>query len=154
MESWRHKNCTLVLRIRTPFAPEVGDLFAVRNPDVLHLGGVFEEPAALRQFRIEPIDDSALVRPHLLQVASGHRLRGRNHAFVSVTPDAIDVVVFREWFQKLGSVACHDVDGAAGKIARVKKLVEVAGNQRIFLRRHGNHRVAHRQQRKCERQEP
>jgi len=44
-------------------------LFAVRNPDVLHLGGVLKKPATLSQFGVEPVDGAAFVRPNLLQIA-------------------------------------------------------------------------------------
>ena len=40
-------------------------LFAVRNPDVLHLRGVFEKPASLSESGIEPVDLPAFVRPDL-----------------------------------------------------------------------------------------
>src|ERR1022692_2859520 len=52
-------------------------LFAVRNPDVLPLSGVLQEPAAFRLLRVEPVDDAALIRPDLLQVSGGHCLRCR-----------------------------------------------------------------------------
>src|SRR5580698_1815688 len=101
-------------------------LFAVRDPDVLYLRSVFEEPAALGQLRVEPVDDAALVGPYLLQVSRGHGLRGCDGGFVSITPDGVDIVVLGKGFQQLRSVAGHDVHSAAGQIAGVEKLVEVA----------------------------
>src|SRR5258708_36250397 len=44
-------------------------LFAVRNPDVLHLGGVLQKPASLSQLGVEPVDGAAFVCPKLLQIA-------------------------------------------------------------------------------------
>ena len=41
-------------------------LLAVGNPDVLHLNGMLEEPAAFSLFGIEPVDLAALVRKRLL----------------------------------------------------------------------------------------
>src|SRR6266496_4700108 len=76
-------------------------LFSVGDPDVLDLGGMLEEPAAFREFRVKPIDCATLVRPDLLQVSDGHRLRGRNRGFIAITPNAIDVVVFRQSLHQL-----------------------------------------------------
>jgi hypothetical protein len=44
-------------------------LFAVGNPDVLHLNGVLEEPVAFTLFGIEQVDGAAFVREHLLQIS-------------------------------------------------------------------------------------
>ena len=44
-------------------------LFAVGNPDVFHLVGMFEVPAAFALRIGEEIDVAAFVRPDLLQVA-------------------------------------------------------------------------------------
>ena len=68
----------------------------VWNPDILHLRGVLKEPASLGNFRIEPVDHSPLVGPHLLKIADGHCFRRCDGGFVSITPDRIDIVVFRE----------------------------------------------------------
>jgi hypothetical protein len=40
-------------------------LFAVRNPNVFDLRGVFEEPAPLGEIGIEPVDLPAFVGPDL-----------------------------------------------------------------------------------------
>jgi hypothetical protein len=39
---------------------------AVGNPDVFHLNGMLEEPAAFALFGIEPVDGAAFVRERLL----------------------------------------------------------------------------------------
>src|ERR1022692_619995 len=57
-------------------------LFAVGNPDVLDLCGVLQEPAALGNFRIEPVDGAALVGENLLQVAHRHCLGGCGAGFI------------------------------------------------------------------------
>src|ERR1700675_4210950 len=83
------------------------DLFAVRDPDILHLGGVLQEPAAFRVLGVEPIDGAPPIRPDLLEVSGGHRLRRPDGSFVSVAPEAVDVIVFGKRFEKLRSIAGH-----------------------------------------------
>ena len=58
----------------TDFYPVLEDgphleLLAVWNPDVLYLGGMFEKPTALALLHIEPINRSAFVGKHLLEVS-------------------------------------------------------------------------------------
>src|ERR1700722_3664372 len=74
-------------------------LFAVWNPDIFDLSGMLEEPAPFRQCRVEPIDDAPLVCPNLLQVAGGHGPPPGDCFFDSLTPNPINVVVFRQSLQ-------------------------------------------------------
>src|ERR1700721_644698 len=85
--------------------------------------------------------------PNPLQSSTRHPLCGGDGGFVSATPKAIDVVVFSKCFQQLRGVSRHDIYGATGQITGVEKLVEVAGNQRISLRRNCNHGIADGEQR-------
>jgi hypothetical protein len=48
----------------------LGKLFSVGNPDVFHLHGVIEEPAAFALFHVKPVYGAALVGEHLLQVSN------------------------------------------------------------------------------------
>src|SRR5215467_15247119 len=66
---------------------------AVRHPNVLHLSRVFEEPAAFRLFRVEPIDDAAFIGPDLLQIAHGVPFGCRCAGFVGKRPYGIQVIV-------------------------------------------------------------
>ena len=51
------------------FEPTHKRLLPVGHPDVLHLRGVLQEPAALGLGRIEPVVLMPVVRPHLLHIA-------------------------------------------------------------------------------------
>ena len=73
-------------------------LLAVRNPNIFYRGGVLKKPAPLGQFRVEPVDGAAFVRPNLFQIAHRHRLGRRRIRFVTKAPDRIDVVMFSERF--------------------------------------------------------
>src|SRR5438093_320170 len=42
---------------------------AIRRPDILHLGSMPEEPAALSLLRIKPVDGAAFVGKHLFEIA-------------------------------------------------------------------------------------
>src|SRR5579859_1713050 len=128
-------------------------LFAVGNPDVLHLRGMLEEPASFRQFRVEPVDDATLICPDLLEVAGGHRFRRGDGSFVAVTPQTVHVVMLCKSFQKLGGVAGDNIHGAAGHIAGIEQLVEVAGDEWILLRGNCNDRVAYSEQGQHQRKE-
>src|SRR5208283_5058080 len=97
-------------------------LFAVRNPDVLDLCSMLEEPSSLALLRVEPVDDPPLVAPNLLQISNRHSLRRCDHGHISTAPDGVNIIVLRERLQKLRSVAGHDVDRAAGQIAGIEKL--------------------------------
>ena len=46
-----------------------GSLFAVGNPDVFHLDGVIEEPAAFPLLHVEPVDGAAFVGEGLLEIS-------------------------------------------------------------------------------------
>src|SRR5579862_338233 len=106
-------------------------LLAVRDPDIFHLSCVFEEPAAFRNFRIEPVDDTAFVGPDLFQISDRHGFGCGNGGFVSVAPNGVNVVVLGERLEKLRSVARHNVHRAGGHIAGVEELIEITGNQRV-----------------------
>src|SRR5229473_6445683 len=106
-------------------------LFAVRDPDILHLAGMLQEPASFGQFRIEPVDGPAFVGPDLFQSADRHGFRGSGAGFVSKGPDGIDIVVLSESFQELRRVAGHDVYCASGQIAGVKELIKIGGDERV-----------------------
>ena len=64
-------------------------LFSVWNPDVLDLSGVFKVPAAFGDAGIEPVDDAAFVREHLLQIPDGKSFRGSGTGFIRKTPDRV-----------------------------------------------------------------
>src|ERR1700730_5069402 len=126
----------------------------VRYPDILHLHRVLQEPAAFALFHIEPVDGAAFVGDHLLEIAHRESLGRRRAGFVREAPDRSHVIVFGERFEKLRSVAGHNVDRAAGQIAGVEKLIKIARNQGISLRGNRDRRVAHRDHRHDQRQEP
>jgi len=44
---------------------------AVRDPDILHLGGMLQEPAAFALLHVKPVDGAAFVGEYLLQIADG-----------------------------------------------------------------------------------
>src|SRR5438477_2349106 len=46
------------------------ELLAVRNPDVLHLGGMLEKPSTLALVHVEPVNGAAFVGKDLLQISS------------------------------------------------------------------------------------
>src|SRR5215472_6259711 len=68
-------------------------LLAIRDPDVLYLGGMFEEPATFGDLGIKPVDGFSFVGPDLLQVSDGHCFCAGHGGVVAIDPDAIDVVV-------------------------------------------------------------
>src|ERR1700756_2331599 len=86
---------------RTAFWRSRARLFSVGNPDIFHLSRVLEEPATLGDVPVEPVDDSSLVGPDLLQVPDGHGLGGGDGGFISIAPDGVDVVVLGKSFQQL-----------------------------------------------------
>src|ERR1700732_5561202 len=70
--------------------------FAVRNPDIFHLVGMPQIPAAFALRNVEEIDVASLICPHLFQVAYGKRLRARAHRATPETPDPVEIVVSRQ----------------------------------------------------------
>src|SRR5580704_16191412 len=108
---------------------------AIRYPDILHLGSMLEEPAAFALLHVEPVDRTAFIGEHLLEISDRVRLGGSCAGFVRETPDGIYVVVLRQHLQKLGGIAGDDVDGSSWQIAGVENLIQVGGDQGISLGR-------------------
>src|SRR5258706_3602997 len=119
-------------------------LLAVRNPDVLYLGGMLKKPASLSEFGVEPVDGATFVCPDLLQIAHRHRLGRSGAGFIAKAPDGIDIVVLSERLQKLRRVPGHNIQRTTRQITGVEKLVEIARDKRIGFRRNGDYRVSHR----------
>src|SRR5439155_11061192 len=108
---------------------------------------MLQEPAALALLHVKPVNSSAFISENLLEVSNGKGLSSRRARFISKAPDGIDVLVLRNRLQELRYVAGDDVNRSSGQIARIEKLVQIARDQRIRLRRHRDHRVPRRQQR-------
>src|SRR5260370_23334172 len=117
-------------------------LLAVGHPDVFHLHGVVEEPAAFALPRVKPVDDAAFVGEYLLQIAYREGFHVRGAGFIREAPDRVDVVVLGERLHQFRGAAGDDVYDAIRQIAGFENLIKIAGNQRIFLRRNGDDRVA------------
>src|SRR5262249_53205739 len=105
--------------------------FAVGDPDVLHLGGMFEKPAAFRLFGFEPVNRAAFVGKNLLEISHGIEFSVRCCCFVAEAPDCVKVIVFGQDLQQLRNGSCNDVDCTSRQITSIKKLVKISGNQRI-----------------------
>ena len=80
-------------------------LLAIRNPDVLHLCGMLQEPSSLALLRVEPVDGAAFVGEHLLKVSNRKRLRRNRAGLVREAPDGVDIVVLGDRFEQLRCVA-------------------------------------------------
>src|SRR6266481_5334526 len=136
-----------------PFAPTIffsiirsfyrARLLAVGNPDVFHLNGMLEEPAAFALFGIEPVDLAAFVRKRLLQISHGQGLHRCGAGFIGKAPDGIHVIVLGKRFHQFRHAAGDDVHHASRQIARLEHLIKVSRDKRIFLRGNGNDGVAH-----------
>src|SRR5437773_5433116 len=124
----------------------------IRHPNIFYLDGMLKEPAAFALLYVKPVNGAALVSEDLLEISNRERLRGCGAGFVGKAPDGIDVVVFGERLQKLALVTSNDIHCAAGQIAGVEKLIQIAGDQRIGFRRDRNRGIAHRDHRHYERQ--
>src|ERR1041384_1569634 len=46
----------------------LGLSFAVRHPNILHLGSMLQEPAAFALLHVKPVDHSAFVGEHLFEI--------------------------------------------------------------------------------------
>src|SRR4029079_19140603 len=97
-----------------------GKLLPVRNPDVIYLRRVPQEPSALGLSGIKPVDHTPFIREHLLKVTGRERIRDLAARFVSETPDGVDVVVFGKSLQKLTGTAADDIDDTTGEITGVE----------------------------------
>jgi len=64
-------------------------LFPVRNPNILHLHRVLQEPTALALLAIEPINRAPFVRKNLLQVPDRQGLRRCATRLITKAPDRI-----------------------------------------------------------------
>jgi len=106
-------------------------LLAERNPNVLYLSCMLQEPSAFALLRIKPVDDAAFVGEHLFQIPYGERFRCRSAGFVRKTPDCIHIVVFREGLEQLRGVSRDDIDGATRQITCVEDLIEVSDDEWI-----------------------
>ena len=101
-----------------------------------------EEPPAFALFHVEPINGAAFVGEHLLQIANRKSFHRRGAGFIRKTPDAVDVIVFSERLHQFRGAAGNYVYDAIRQIAGFENLIEITGNQRVFFRRNGHHRVA------------
>src|SRR5438132_4546368 len=126
----------------------------IRHPNIFYLDGMLKEPAAFALLYVKPVNGAALVSEDLLEISNRERLRCCGAGFIRKAPDGIHVVVFGERLQKLRLVSGDDVHGSARQIAGIKKLVEIAGNQRISLGRNHDRGISHREHRHDERQKP
>jgi hypothetical protein len=89
---------------------------------------VFEIPAAFALAFVKKVDLAAFVGPDLFEIADRECLGGRTEGLVAITPDGVEVVVFREGLQKFGCAAGDDIDDATRKIAGLEDLIEVGGD--------------------------
>ena len=75
-----------------------GPLFPVGNPDIFHLVGVLEIPAAFALGGLRQVNVAAFIGPDLFQVSCGEGLGGGTEFSVAVAPDGIEIVVLGEDF--------------------------------------------------------
>src|SRR5215469_7041717 len=101
-------------------------------------------PEAFAVLRVEPVDGTTLVGPDLLQITSGTKLSHRCGRFIAEAPDGIDVVVLRESLTQFHGAARYKVDDAAGEVAGVEDLVEIADKSGAAFAGNRDHGVAHR----------
>ena len=57
-------------------------------------------------------------------------------------PDGLDAVVLGESLGQLRGMAGDEIHNAAGHVAGVEQLIEIADDERITIRRHGDNGVA------------
>src|ERR1035438_9541465 len=100
-------------------------LLAIGDPDILHLGSVAQEVAALGLLRVVPVCRVAIVGPGLLHVADAGKLHHGGRSFVAEAPDGVDARWLGERLADLGGASGNDVDDATGQIAGVQDGVEV-----------------------------
>src|SRR5260370_22605818 len=108
-------------------------LLAVRDPDVLHLRSMVQEPAAFALFDAEPVDGPAFIAEDLLQIPHRQRLRNSTAGLACKRPDGVYIVMLRQDFQQLGAAPGNQVDHTAGQVAGFKNLVQVANDERVSL---------------------
>src|SRR5712692_6582969 len=128
---WKRTRKTEPCRLTNIPPPAAFRLFAIRNPNVLDLNRVFEKPAALGDFFVEPVDRAAFIGKDLLEIPNRERLRCGGASLIAKAPNGIHVIVFGEHFEELRLIASHNVHGATRHIAGVKKLVKICGDERI-----------------------
>src|SRR3984885_15187501 len=133
-------------RCAPPTSASLG-LLTVRNPNVLDLSGMFEEPSALALLPVKPVDDAAFVGEYLFQISYGKRLCCRCTGFVRKTPDGVDVVVLGQRLEQLRGVTGDDIDGAIRQITCVEDLVEISNDERVRFRRNHDRSIARGQNR-------
>src|SRR5260370_10124143 len=108
-------------------------LLAVRDPDVLHLRSMVQEPAAFALFDAEPVDGPAFIAEDLLQIPHRQRLRNSTAGLACKRPDGVYIVMLRQDFQQLGASPGNQVDHTAAQVAVFKTRVKVATDQRESL---------------------
>jgi hypothetical protein len=74
---------------------------------------MLQEPAAFPLSHIKPVNGSAFVGKHLLEIPNRVSLGGNRARFIRKTPDGIHVVVLGESLQQLGRVAGNNIDSPA-----------------------------------------
>ena len=112
-----------------------------------------QEQPAFGVVAILPVDDAAFVGPNLLEIADGRRFHRGAAFFRPEEPDGIHIIMLGERFGQLGGASADDVDNSAGKIGSIEDLIEVRRDERIDLAGYRDHRIAHGDSRKNEREE-
>jgi hypothetical protein len=104
---------------------------AIRNPNILYLCCVLQEPSTFALSWIEPIDAPAFIGKYLFQISCGKRFRSSGARFVCETPDRIYVIMFGESLEKLRRVSGDDIHCATRQVTGVENLVQVSDRERI-----------------------
>src|SRR5579863_5891407 len=114
---------------------DTSPLLPVRNPDVLHLRGMVQVPAAFRLLHIEPVDGAAFIGKHLLQIPHRESLCRCRVSSIRKTPDCIYIVVFGNGLEQLRCGPGHNIDHASRQIAGIENLIEISHNKWVGFRR-------------------
>src|ERR1700730_9678492 len=106
-------------------------LLAVRDPNILHLRRMVQEPAAFALLAAEPVNFTALITEYLLQVPTRQGLSCRTTGFTGERPDRIHIVMFRQHLHQLSATPRNHVYNRVRSVAGLKNLVQVADDEGI-----------------------
>src|SRR5712671_5140372 len=112
-------------------------------PNVFHLRGVLQKPAAFALFNIEPIDSPALIAEDLLEVSRRRSLRNHSIGLARKGPDGVHIIVLGQNLQQFAAVSRNYVHNAAWQVTRFKNLIQITHDKRISFRGNRNYAVAH-----------